>query len=146
MFFSLLVIAIVAGSSAIFVYFFLPQPLTSAETARRLNSLYSRTANILNYMSDDMEEWANHVITNTTFSNRMSDLKSDMLNVRADLTELRKVAFPTYIESIDLLDSGLVACGYALDYAHDFNFNQTLTYSEQAIEYLLRSARVMPAS
>jgi hypothetical protein len=146
MFFAFVTIAIIAGSSAIYVYFFLPQPLTSAETARRLNSLYSRTANILNYMSDDMQAWANHTITNATFSNRMSDLKSDMLNVRADLTELRKVAFPTYIESIDLLDSGLVACGYALDYAHDFNFNQTLTYSEQAIEYLLRSARVMPTS
>ena len=145
MFLALVAIAIIAGSTAIYVYFFL-QPLTSAETAHRLNGIYTRTANILSYMSDDMQSWSDHTISNSTFTTRMSDLKTDMTNVRADLTALRRIAYPTYIESIDLLDSGLVACGYALDYAHDYNFNQTLTYSEQAIEYLLRSARVMPTS
>lgn len=143
-FFALVAIAIIAGSSAVWIFFL--QPLPSAETAHRLNGLFTRTASILQYMSDDMNSWANGTISNSTFTTRMSDLREDVITVRADLAALKSIAYPTYIESIELLDSGLVACGYALDYAHDFNFNQTLTYSEQAVEYLLRSARVMPTS
>jgi hypothetical protein len=146
MFFALVTIAVVAGSSAVYVYFFLPQTLTSAETARRLNSIYSRAVGILDFMSDDMKELVDRNITATIFSTRMDDLKGDMLAVKADLTELKKVTFPTYVESINLLDRGLQAYGDAIDYAHDLNFNQTSVYLEQGTEYVNRSKVALPTS
>jgi len=146
MFFALVTIAVVAGSSAVYVYFFLPQTLTSAETARRLNSIYSRAVGILDFMSDDMKELVDRNITATMFSTRMDDLKGDMLAVKADLTELKKVPFPTYVESINLLDRGLQAYGDAIDYAHDLNFNQTSVYLEQGTEYVNRSKVALPTS
>jgi hypothetical protein len=146
MFFALVTITIVAGSSAVYVYFFLPQTLSSAETARRMNSIYSRTVGILDFMSDDMKELVDRNITATIFSTRMDDLKGDMLAVRADLTELKKVALPTYVESINLLDRGLQAYSDAIDYAHDLNFNQTSIYLGQGTEYVNRSKVALPTS
>jgi hypothetical protein len=146
MFFSLVTIAIVAGSSAIYVYFFLPQTLSSAETARRMEGIYSRTIGILDFMSGDMQELVDRNITATVFSTRMDDLKADMLDVRAGLTELKKVALSTYVESINLLDRGLQAYGDAIDYAHDLNFNQTSNYLEQGTEYVNRSKTALPPS
>ena len=146
MFFALVTIAIVAGLSAVYVYFFLPQTLSSAETARRMNSIYSRTVGILDFMSDDMKELVDRNITATIFSTRMDDLKGDMLAVRADLTELKKVALHTYVESINLLDRGLQAYSDAIDYAHDLNFNQTSIYLGQGTEYVNRSKVALPTS
>jgi hypothetical protein len=74
----------------------------------------------------------------------MDDLKGDMLAVRADLTELKKVAFSTYIESINLLDLGLQAYSDAIDYAHDLNFNQTSIYLEQGTDFVNRSKVALP--
>jgi hypothetical protein len=97
-------------------------------------------------MSDDMKELVDRNITATTFSTRMDDLKGDMLAVRADLTELKKVALPTYVESINLLDRGLQAYSDAIDYAHDLNFNQTSIYLGQGTEYVNRSKVALPTS
>ncbi len=146
MFLTLVAIAIIAGSTAIYVFFFLPQQLTSAETARRMEGIYSRATIIMGQMRSDIQEWGARNITNTVFSTRMDDLKADIVTVRADLTELKKVAFPTYVESIDFLNLGLLAYISALDYAHDLNFNQTLTYLDQGTEYVNRSMAALPES
>lgn len=144
MFFALVAIAIIATASAIYVFYFMPVGLSSGETAGRLQSIYSRTVFILNFMSDDMTALANRSIEPETFWTRMADLKNSMTSLRTELTEMKAVAYPTYTQSIDLLDQGLQSYIDALGYAHDLNFNQTSQYLQQGTEYITRSKNALP--
>lgn len=144
MFFAFVAIAIIAGSSAIYIFFILPQPLTSAETAGRLASLYSRASGILDLMSVDMKYLANSTISVTTFSTRMETKKNDMTVLRVELLELKNVAFPTYALSVNLLDMGLQAYIEALDYAYDLNFNLTAQSIQQGTSYISQSKNALP--
>jgi hypothetical protein len=76
----------------------------------------------------------------------MVDLKSDITSLRIELTEMRPVAFPTYTQSIDLLDRGLQSYVDALDSAFNLNFNQTSQYLQQGTEYITRSKNSLPTS
>jgi hypothetical protein len=145
-FFLFIAITIIATASAIYIFFYMPVGLSSAETANRLQSIYSRTVFILNFMSDDMIALANRSITPETFWTRMTDLKTSMTALRTELTEVRKIAFPAYVQSIDLLDRGLQSYVDALSYAHDLNFNQTRTYLLQGTDYVTRSQNALPLS
>ena len=144
MFFILVAIAIVATASAVYVFFFLPHGLSSAETAGRLESIYSRTMGILDLMSDDMGSLISRNITVTIFTSRMVDLKNDMTSLGTELTEMKAVAYPTYTQSIDLLDRGLQSYIDALDYAFNLNFNQTSQSLQQGTEYVNRSKNALP--
>jgi len=144
MFFSLVTIAIVAGSSAVYVYFFLPKTLSSAETAGRLASLYSRAKGILSLMSDDMKYLANRTISATTFIQWMESEKGDMTVLRVELLELKNVAFPTYALSVNLLDMGLQAYIEALGHAYDLNFNLTAQSIQQGTIYVNQSKNALP--
>ena len=144
LFFVLVTIAIVAGSLAIYVYFFLPHTLSSAETAGKLSSLYSRARGILDLMSDDMKLLANSTISVTTFSQRMDTKKSDMTVLRVELLELKNVAYPTYALSINLLDMGLQKFINALGYAHDLNFTMTTSSLTDGTSYIAQSKNALP--
>ncbi|MBS7615144.1 hypothetical protein KEJ18_05375 [Candidatus Bathyarchaeota archaeon] len=144
MFFFFVAIAIITGSLAIYFYIFAPKTLTSAETAAKLESLYSRASGILELMSVDMMNLINGTITATTFSNRMDAKRNDMLVLRTELSELKNVAYPTYALSINLLDLGLQSYIEALGYAHDLNFNLTAQAIQEGTEYILQSKNALP--
>jgi len=143
-FFVLVAIAIIATGSAVYVYFFLPKTLSSAETAGKLSSLYSRASGILELMSEDMKNLANGTISVTTFTTRMDTKKNDMTVLRTELLELKNVAYPTYAMSINLLDMGLQAYIAALGHAYDLNFNLTTQSIEQGTSYIAQSKNALP--
>jgi hypothetical protein len=145
LFFLVLTIAIVVIASVVYVVFFLPSGLSSSETASRLNNIYSQTQIILSNMSDNINDY-NQGIDNLTFSTRMVNLKNDMVALRTELTEIRKVAFPTYTRSIDLLDLGLQWYIDALDYAQRFNFNSASQCLQWGTEDIIQSTYVLPKS
>jgi hypothetical protein len=142
-FFIVVAIAIVATASAVYVFFFLPQGLSSADTAGRLNSLYSQTHAILGNMSDYIKDYSNHSINNSTFTTQIADLETKMTALRTDLTELKKVAFPTYVRSIDLLDQGLQWYADALGCAKNFEFDKTSLFLEFGTEDIIQSTYVL---
>ncbi|MEM2110606.1 MAG: hypothetical protein QXX08_01870 [Candidatus Bathyarchaeia archaeon] len=144
MFFFFVAIAIIAGSLAVYFYFFSPKTLTSAETAAKLESLYSRASGILELMSIDMMNLINGTITATTFSNRMEAKRNDMLVLRTELSELKNVAYPTYALSINLLDLGLQSYIKALEYAHDLNFNLAAQAIQEGTNYIIQSKNALP--
>jgi hypothetical protein len=142
-FFILVVIAAVAAASAVYVFFFLPHGLSSAETAGKLNSLYSRASVIMSNMSDYINDYINKSIDNSTFVTRIANLETEMTALRTDLTELRKVAFPTYIRSIDLLDQGLQWYTDALGYAQNFDFLNNSLFLKFGTEDVSQSTYVL---
>ena len=144
MFFVLVAIAIIAVSLAIYVYFFLPKTLSSAETADKLSSLNSRARGILLLMADDMLNWANGTITTTTFTTRMITKKSDMTNLRNELLDLKNVADPSYAMSINLLDMGYQDYITALGYAFNLDFNLTSQYIVRGTNYLTQAENAIP--
>ncbi len=144
LFFFFVAIAIVAGSLAVYFYFFAPKPLSSAETAAKLESLYSRASGILELMGVDMMNLVNGTISATTFSNRMEAKRNDILVLRTELSELKNVAYPTYAKSINLLDLGLQSYIEALGYARDLNFNLTTQAIQEGTEYIIQSKNALP--
>jgi hypothetical protein len=136
-------IAIVAAASAVYVFFFFPHGLSSAETAENLSSLYSRTQVILSNMSDDIKEYSNQSIGNSTFTTRMTNLQTKMTALTTDLTELRNVAFPTYTRSIDLLDQGLQWYTDAMGSAQHFDFTNALRFMGWGEEDVSQSAYIL---
>jgi hypothetical protein len=142
-FFILVAVAIVATASAVYVFLSLPHGLSSAETAGKLNNLYSRTRVILGNMSDYIKDYVNQGISNSTFKTLIANLETNVTALRTDLTELRKVAFPTYMRSIDLLDQGLQWYTYALGCAQNFEFDKTSLYLEYGTEDLIQSTYVL---
>jgi hypothetical protein len=143
LFFLFLMVAIVVTAFAVYVIFFLPSGLSSTETATRLNSIYSRTQVILSNMSDNIQDYSQG-IDNSTYLTRMINLKNDMTALRTELTEIRKVAFPTYTRSIDLLDLGLQWYIDGLDYAQRFNFNSASQCLQWGTEDIIQSTYVLP--
>jgi hypothetical protein len=143
-FFILVAIAIVATASAVYVFFFLPKGLSSAETAVNLSSLYSRTSVIMDNMSDDIKAYSNQSIDNSTFISRITSLETKMTALRTDLTELRKVAFPNYTRSIDLLDQGLQWYADAMGSAQNFDFKKTLQFNEWGTDDVFQSTNALP--
>lgn len=144
MFLVLVAIAIIAVSLAIYVYFFLPKTLSSAETAGKIASLYSRASGILELMSVDMLDVANGTISVTNFTTRMVTKQNDMTALRTELLDLKDVAYPTYAMSINLLDMGLQAYITALGHAFNLNFDQTIQYIEQGTSYIAQSKNALP--
>jgi hypothetical protein len=141
-FFALVAIAIVATASAVYVFFFLPQGLSRADTAGRLSKLYSRTDVILGNMSDYIRDYANGM-SNSTFKTLMANLEINITALRTDLAVLRKVAFPTYIRSIDLLDQGLQWYTSALGSAQNFDFKSTSQFIGFGTDDVVQSEYVL---
>ncbi len=144
LFFLFVAISVVAASSAVYLYFFLPKTLSSTETAERLASIYSRTNGILSLMSDDVKYLYNGTIGITTFTNRMQTKRNDMAALRTELLELKNVAHPSYEFSINFLDMGLKAYVKALDYAYNLNFNLTAEYLQRGTRYIDLSRDAQP--
>ena len=146
LFFLFVAIAIVATVSVVYVLFFMTSGLSSAQTAGRLNSIYSRTQVILGNMSDDITALANHSIDNSTFIIRTANLKTGMTALRTELTEMRNVAFPTYKRSIDLLDLGIQWYIDALDYAQNLEFNRISQFLQWGTDDIIQSTYALPKS
>jgi len=144
LFFFSVAIAIIAGSLAVYFYFFLPKPLSSAETAEKLAIIYFRASDILKLMSLDVNDLLNGAISNGTFSYRMEFRLSDMEKLRVEVLELKNVAYPTYALSINLLDLGLQSYINALSYARDLDFNQTAQAVQVGTSYIIRSKNALP--
>ena len=140
----LLSFAIVAAMFGGYLLSFFPFTMSSAETAGRLYSFYSRTTSILDLMSSYVMEYFNHSIDDLTFMYRISILINNVTTLRTELTEMKAVAFPTYEQSINFLDSGLQSYINALDYAYDLNFEQASQSAQQGTEYIKQSRNALP--
>ena len=91
-----------------------------------------------------MRSLVDGTISATVFSNRMDTKQNDMSVLRAELLELKNVAYPTYAVSISLLDMGLQEYIRALGYAHDLLFNMTSQSIEQGTSYVNQSRNALP--
>jgi hypothetical protein len=145
-FFTLVGIAIVSAASAVYVFFFFSVGLSSADTARSLGTICNQTVVIVGNMNDYINDYSKQGISNSTFKALMVNLEPNMTALRTGLAELRNVAFPTYIRSIDLLDQGLQWLTDASGAAQNFDFNSASLFIEFGQQDIVQSEYVLPTA